>query len=828
MEKEGGGFLLFGEGGIFTAKQIAVTYKHEGTWSGYTPEDQSSQFTDFIAKLEKKEPVTVVFYGDSITAGGYSNAGMPKWSNMVTDYLAARYGYDDADKITYVNTSQGGKDTRWALDNLQTNVIDYEPDLLVFAFGMNDYDKTPAQHGAMLEELVTKMQETIPGTEILLVLPFLPNPEAATIDKQQSLFEPELVEVAEAHDNVGYAKVTSMHKQIMAMGKRYYDTTFNNVNHPNDFISRIYTQTVLAAILGEAYTTLDPNADIPATGIEITRSTESLYEGASFDFACELTPFNSTGSVVWSVSAPELAEITQDGAFTALKAGEVTVTATVEGTALSDSVTLTIKSNTLPAGAEKEDFEDAVLGEGQTGSEWQGLRFEGMGMMSFTVNSSAAEIVADGDNKVLQFSDESLVNWSGVTFDLSRLGSEKQTFLVSFKYKIVSGNVERFFIERTGGDSASDHRTVTADGAFHTMSLEMELDLARVSGLKISVSLGDWFEDRKKLPEGLGDLSCQIKKRGLKFGLWFEPEMISEDSDLYRKHPDWAIGCAGRCRMRMRHQLVLDLAREDVRDYLFETLCGIIERAGLDYIKWDMNRYILDMPAADYSYRYTTGLYALLEKITAKYPDLLIEGCAGGGGRFDLGMLYYFPQIWASDNTDAIARLPIQEGTSFLYPLSAIGAHVTAVPNHQVGRVTPFKTRAAVSMFGNFGFELDLNKLSPEETEQAKRAVEFYKTYRSEIVGGEFYRLSAADAEVCAWQVTGERHVFVCAVQGVARAERFYAPLRLRALGGGELYRDLRDGAVYGGDELMRYGFHTGLRQEDFDARFFVFEKVFR
>ena len=341
-------------------------------------------------------------------------------------------------------------------------------------------------------------------------------------------------------------------------------------------------------------------------------------------------------------------------------------------------------------------------------------------------------------------------------------------------------------------------------------------------------SLGDWFEDRKKLPEGLGDLSCQIKKRGLKFGLWFEPEMISEDSDLYRKHPDWAIGCAGRCRMRMRHQLVLDLAREDVREYLFETLCGIIERAGLDYIKWDMNRYILDMPAADYSYRYTTGLYALLEKITAKYPDLLIEGCAGGGGRFDLGMLYYFPQIWASDNTDAIARLPIQEGTSFLYPLSAIGAHVTAVPNHQVGRVTPFKTRAAVSMFGNFGFELDLNKLSPEETEQAKRAVEFYKTYRSEIVGGEFYRLSAADAEVCAWQVTGERHVFVCAVQGVARAERFYAPLRLRALGGGELYRDLRDGAVYGGDELMRYGFHTGLRHEDFDARFFVFEKIFR
>ncbi|MDR0720942.1 MAG: alpha-galactosidase, partial [Treponema sp.] len=228
-------------------------------------------------------------------------------------------------------------------------------------------------------------------------------------------------------------------------------------------------------------------------------------------------------------------------------------------------------------------------------------------------------------------------------------------------------------------------------------------------------ALGDWFVNETKLKMSLKDLAGEINKLGLKFGLWFEPEMVSEDSRLYREHPGWALQIPGRKPVLGRGQLALDISREEVRNYIFESLCAILDSAHIEYVKWDMNRSLANwysplLPAgrqAELPHRYMLGLYELLEKLTQKYPHVLFEGCSGGGGRFDPGMLYYHPQIWCSDNTDAIGRLKIQYGTSFFYPVSAAGSHVSAVPNHQTGRTSPLKTRCLTALSGTFGFELD-------------------------------------------------------------------------------------------------------------------------
>lgn len=263
--------------------------------------------------------------------------------------------------------------------------------------------------------------------------------------------------------------------------------------------------------------------------------------------------------------------------------------------------------------------------------------------------------------------------------------------------------------------------------------------------------LGDWFVNEEKLGGSLEQLAEEIRRLGMKFGLWIEPEMISEDSELYRKHPDYAFIVPGRAPVRSRYQLVLDFSRQEVVDAVFAQLCTVLDRIKPDYLKIDMNRSICEVYSAAASrqnygatlYRYVLGMYQFLERLLERYPGLLIEGCCGGGGRFDLGMLYYAPQIWCSDNTDAIERLKIQHGTSYGYPLSCIGAHVSIVPNHQTGRVTPLRTRSAVAMSGAFGYELDLGLLTDEEKKQIKAQVSDYKEEYKLYQQGRYFRLTA-------------------------------------------------------------------------------------
>ena len=274
-------------------------------------------------------------------------------------------------------------------------------------------------------------------------------------------------------------------------------------------------------------------------------------------------------------------------------------------------------------------------------------------------------------------------------------------------------------------------------------------------------SLGDWFPNVRKLPHGLGTLLQKIDSMGLKIGLWVEPEMVSEDSELFRAHPDWALRVPGRAPTLGRSQLVLDLSRPEIVNWLFETLASLLRELPIAYIKWDMNRHLTDLysgslPAdrqGELPHRYVLGLYDLLDRLTKTFPDVLFEGCAGGGGRFDAGMLAYCPQIWCSDNTDPVARLSIQYGTSFGYPISAVGAHVSTAPNHQTGRTTPFGTRATVAMAGTFGYELDPAKLTAAEKDEIRQQLKRFRALRSVIGEGDYYRLATpGERRFTAWQ----------------------------------------------------------------------------
>lgn len=281
--------------------------------------------------------------------------------------------------------------------------------------------------------------------------------------------------------------------------------------------------------------------------------------------------------------------------------------------------------------------------------------------------------------------------------------------------------------------------------------------------------LGDWYvTNYDKLPDGIVGLANKVEEMGLKFGLWFEPEMVNKDSDLYRKHPDWIIATPNRRSSPSRNQYVLDFSRAEVVDYIYSLMEKVLSEAKISYVKWDMNRYITECFSLGKEvenqgrtfHEYVLGVYALYERLIAKFPHILFESCSSGGARFDPGMLYYAPQAWTSDNTDAIERLKIQYGTSFAYPISSIGAHVSAVPNHQVGRITPIETRANVAYFGTFGYELDLNQLSDEEKDKVKHQVEFYKAHRKLINTGDFYRISSPFEEnVTAWIVVSDNKV---------------------------------------------------------------------
>ena len=329
--------------------------------------------------------------------------------------------------------------------------------------------------------------------------------------------------------------------------------------------------------------------------------------------------------------------------------------------------------------------------------------------------------------------------------------------------------------------------------------------------------LGDWFVSEEKLNGGLGKLAEKIKSLGMKFGLWFEPEMVSEDSDLYRSHPDWAIKIPSRNPVRSRYQLVLDMINPEVRDYLFGAISDILKNADISYIKWDMNRSICDWYTpclsaenqGEMPHRYVLGLYELLERLTTAFPDVLFEGCSGGGGRFDAGMLYYCPQIWCSDDTDAFERTKIQYGTSFFYPVSAIGSHVSAVPNHQTGRITPIETRAVTAMAGSFGYELDLNTLSHDEKQEVKEQIVRFKKDGRLIHNGLYYRLSdPMNDKFAVWGFVSEdkKEVLVHGVIFRTEPNRTQYLAKLRGLLPDTNYRLAENGEVYKGSALMNGG----------------------
>ncbi|HFI0215259.1 TPA: alpha-galactosidase [Streptococcus suis] len=348
-------------------------------------------------------------------------------------------------------------------------------------------------------------------------------------------------------------------------------------------------------------------------------------------------------------------------------------------------------------------------------------------------------------------------------------------------------------------------------------------------------SLGDWKVNLDKLPNGLNGLAERINELGMKFGLWFEPEMISIDSDLYREHPDWAIRTEGRLPIYSREQLVLDLTKQEVCDYIIDSVSSILESANISYVKWDMNRNITNIPEGlandqrfEFHHHYMLGLYRVLDHLTKRFPDILFESCAGGGGRNDLGIMYYMPQAWASDDTDAIERLSIQEGTSLIYPPSSIGAHVSAVPNHQVGRITPLATRGNVAMMGGaFGYELDLTKLSEKELDEISQQIETYHSIRETIQFGQLYRLKKTPNTWAANYVSQDKNQVVFTfVKILAKPEAPLLHVRLKGLDPDALYGCPQLGETFYGDELMNIGLTMPHVQKDYFSVQYIFNKI--
>ena len=349
--------------------------------------------------------------------------------------------------------------------------------------------------------------------------------------------------------------------------------------------------------------------------------------------------------------------------------------------------------------------------------------------------------------------------------------------------------------------------------------------------------LGDWFVNEKKLGGTLGNLIKRINDLGVKFGIWIEPEMVSEDSDLYRKHPDWALTVPGRNPVRSRNQLVLDFSRKEVVDEIYDQICKVLDQGNIEYVKWDMNRSLMDVYSSvtrdqgRVLHDYVLGLYDFLERLVQRYPNLLIEGCSGGGGRFDAGMMYYTPQIWCSDNTDAIDRLRIQYGTSFGYPVSVVGSHVSAVPNHQTGRKTPLHTRGVVAMSGTFGYELNLMKLSEEEKQEIREQIEEYNRYAPIIQNGLYYRLSnPTTEEICAWEFvhTDEKEqskVLLNIVMQVIHGNMTVNYVKLQGLEETAVYREEKSGKRYTGAALMYGGMPLPIEPGEYQAYQYCFVK---
>ncbi len=351
-------------------------------------------------------------------------------------------------------------------------------------------------------------------------------------------------------------------------------------------------------------------------------------------------------------------------------------------------------------------------------------------------------------------------------------------------------------------------------------------------------SLGDWYVNKEKLPDGIGGLAEKVKEYGILFGLWFEPEMVSPDSDLYRAHPDWCIHIPGRERTECRNQLTLDLSREDVCEYIIKTVSQVLDEAAIGYVKWDMNRHMSELGSAglppkrqkEMPHRYMLGLYHVMEEIVSKHPDVLFESCSGGGGRFDPGMLYYMPQTWTSDDTDAVERLYIQYGTSLVYPVSAMGCHVSAVPNHQANRMTSLSMRGDVAMSGNFGYELDLTAFTEEEKDEVRIQIKQYKDLRTFIQSGDMYRLqSPFEGNTTAWQFISEdgKDIFAAYFRILCEVNGGISRMKFTALEADAVYELLgvNGGKRYSGDELMNIGLTVDL-WGDFNSQTWRFRKV--
>lgn len=350
-------------------------------------------------------------------------------------------------------------------------------------------------------------------------------------------------------------------------------------------------------------------------------------------------------------------------------------------------------------------------------------------------------------------------------------------------------------------------------------------------------SLGDWYVNKNKLPHGLNWLSKEINNLGLKFGIWIEPEMISPDSNLYRKHPDWCLCVPDRSCTQSRNQLILDLSRDDVCNYIVDSVSNILNSANISYVKWDMNRHLTEIGSRELppgnqkevAHRYVLGLYKIMNQITTKFPDVLFEGCSGGGGRFDPGILYYMPQIWVSDDTDAIERLKIQYGTSIVYPIITMCNHFTDVPNHQIGRITPINTRANVAFSGCLGFEIDFNKLDYAEKDEIKKQIQLYKENRSIINFGNFYRLiNPFENNDGAWMFVSKdkKEFLLFYFKILSEANKPLKYIKLKGLEEKFNYKLENSEEIFGGDELQKAGLFIPDNFVDFQSILLRFKAI--
>ena len=344
-------------------------------------------------------------------------------------------------------------------------------------------------------------------------------------------------------------------------------------------------------------------------------------------------------------------------------------------------------------------------------------------------------------------------------------------------------------------------------------------------------SLGDWFVNEDKISGGLNNLVDEVNKLGMEFGIWVEPEMISGDSELFRKHPDWCIKIPGREPALCREQYVLDLSRKEILDYIYDSIKKVLSSANITYVKWDMNRQLTDLGSlglksenqGELLHRYVLAVYDMMDRLTKDFPHILLENCSGGGARFDPGMLYYSPQIWCSDDTDAIERLKIQEGTSMVYPLSAIGAHGSECPNHTVGRTTPFETRGYVALAGTFGYELDVTRIPEEDRDMIPEQIEMYHKYNDLVRSGDYYRIQnfSENNSFDAWSVVSKdkSEVLVTCVQVFERANYHSRRIKLKGLIEEKFYKNEETGEIISGGALMTAGINLTNLHGDFKGK---------